>query len=124
MSLYEPGARADGVHEDKTRFQFNKSFDLPKLKKVIYVDLTYESTEVVKVHEDKDLEKEYKEQWNDTYTESYLKILLGLGNDPQEATKSLTSFPKDVQDVRGMMKALSEAKDLMDVAKSVRAINI
>ena len=56
MSLYEPGARADGVHEDKTRFQFNKSFDLPN-KKVIYVDLTYESTEVVNVHEYKDLAK-------------------------------------------------------------------
>ena len=124
MSLYEPGTRSDGVHEEKTRYQFNKSFDLPKLKKVIYVDLTYESTEVVNVHEYKDLAKEYKEEWNDTYTESYIKILLGLGNDPQEATKSLASFPKDVQDVRGMMKALSEAKDLMDVAKSVRAINI
>ena len=39
MSLYEPGARSDGGHEDKTKFQTNKSFDLPN-KKVLYVDLT------------------------------------------------------------------------------------
>ena len=122
MSLYEPGARADGVHEDKTRFQFNKSFDLPN-KKVIYVDLTYESTEVVKVHEDKDLEKEHKEQWNDTYTERYVKMLIGYGNNPEEATKSLTSFPKNVGDIRGMMTSLKAVKDLMRITKSVKSIN-
>ena len=122
MSLYEPGARADGVHEDKTRFQFNKSFDLPN-KKVIYVDLTYESTEVVKVHEDKDLEKEHKEQWNDTYTERYVKMLIGYGNNPEEATKSLASFPKNVGDIRGMMNSLKSVKDLMRITKSVKSIN-
>ena len=122
MSLYEPGARADGVHEDKTRFQFNKSFDLPN-KKVIYVDLTYESTEVVKVHEDKDLEKEHKEQWNDTYTERYVKMLIGYGNNPEEATKSLASFPKNVGDIRGMMNSLKAVKDLMRITKSVKSIN-
>ena len=122
MSLYEPGARADGVHEDKTRFQFNKSFDLPN-KKVIYVDLTYESTEVVKVHEDKDLVKEYKEQWNDTYTERYVKMLIGYGNNPEEATKSLASFPKNVGDIRGMMNSLKAVKDLMRITKSVKSIN-
>ena len=122
MSLYEPGARADGVHEDKTRFQFNKSFDLPN-KKVIYVDLTYESTEVVKVHEDKDLEKEHKEQWNDSYTERNIKILIGYGNNPEEATKSLTSFPKNVGDIRGMMTSLKAVKDLMRISQSVKAIN-
>lgn len=122
MSLYEPGARADGVHEDKTRFQFNKSFDLPN-KKVIYVDLTYESTEVVKVHEDKDLEKEHKEQWNDTYTERYVKMLIGYGNNPEEATKSLASFPKNVGDIRGMITSLKAVKDLMRITKSVKSIN-
>lgn len=122
MSLYEPGARADGVHEDKTRFQFNKSFDLPN-KKVVYVDLTYESTEVVKVHEDKDLVKEHKEQWNDTYTERNIKILIGYGNNPEEATKSLTSFPKNVGDIRGMMTSLKAVKDLMRISQSVKAIN-
>ena len=122
MSLYEPGARADGVHEDKTRFQFNKSFDLPN-KKVVYVDLTYESTEVVKVHEDKDLEEEYKEQWNDTYTERYVKMLIGYGNNPEEATKSLASFPKNVGDIRGMMNSLKAVKDLMRITKSVKSIN-
>lgn len=122
MSLYEPGARADGVHEDKTRFQFNKAFDLPN-KKVVYVDLTYESTEVVKVHEDKDLEKEHKEQWNDTYTERYVKMLIGYGNNPEEATKSLASFPKNVGDIRGMMNSLKSVKDLMRITKSVKSIN-
>ena len=122
MSLYEPGTRADGVHEDKTRFQFNKSFDLPN-KKVIYVDLTYESTEVVKVHEDKDLEKEHKEQWNDTYTERNIKMLIGYGNNPEEATKSLASFPKNVGDIRGMMNSLKAVKDLMRITKSVKSIN-
>ena len=122
MSLYEPGTRADGVHEDKTRFQFNKSFDLPN-KKVIYVDLTYESTEVVKVHEDKDLVSEYKEQWNDTYTERYVKMLIGYGNNPEEATKSLASFPKNVGDIRGMMNSLKAVKDLMRITKSVKSIN-
>ena len=122
MSLYEPGARADGVHEDKTRFQFNKSFDLPN-KKVIYVDLTYESTEVVKVHEDKDLVKEYKEEWNDTYTERNIKMLIGYGNNPEEASKSLASFPKNVGDIRGMMNSLKAIKDLMRITKSVKSIN-
>ena len=122
MSLYEPGARADGVHEDKTRFQFNKSFDLPN-KKVIYVDLTYESTEVVNVHQYEDLVKEYKEEWNDSYTESNIKILVGYGNNPEEATKSLTSFPKNVGDIRGMMNSLKAVKDLMRITKSVKSIN-
>lgn len=122
MSLYHPGTRSDDGHEDKTRFQFNKSFDLPN-KKVIYVDLTYESTEVVNVHQYEDLVKEYKEEWNDSYTERDIKILIGYGNNPEEATKSLKSFPKDVGDVRGMMKALSSAKDLMKIAKSVKSIN-
>lgn len=122
MSLYEPGTRSDGVHEDKTRFQFNKSFDLPN-KKVIYVDLTYESTEVVKVHEDKDLVKEYKEQWNDTYTERNIKMLIGYGNNPEEASKSLASFPKNVGDIRGMMNSLKAVKDLMNITKSVKSIN-
>ena len=122
MSLYEPGARADGGHEDKTRFQFNKSFDLPN-KKVIYVDLTYESTEVVNVHQYEDLVKEYKEEWNDSYTESNIKILVGYGNNPEEATKSLTSFPKNVGDIRGMMNSLKSIKDLVRISKSVKAVN-
>ena len=122
MSLYHPGTRSDGGHEDKTRFQFNKSFDLPN-KKVIYVDLTYESTEVVNVHQYEDLVKEYKEEWNDSYTERDIKILIGYGNNPEEATKSLKSFPKDVGDVRGMMTALRGAKDLLKLTKSVKSIN-
>ena len=122
MSLYEPGARADGGYEDKTRFQFNKSFDLPN-KKVIYVDLTYESTEVVNVHQYEDLVKEYKEEWNDSYTESNIKILVGYGNNPEEATKSLTSFPKNVGDIRGMMNSLKSIKDLVRISKSVKAVN-
>lgn len=122
MSLYEPGARSDGGHEDKTRFQFNKSFDLTN-KKVIYVDLTYESTEVVNVHQYEDLVKEYKEEWNDSYTESNIKILVGYGNNPEEATKSLTSFPKNVGDIRGMMKSLKAIKDLVRISKSVKAVN-
>lgn len=122
MSLYEPGTRSDGVHEDKTRFQFNKSFDLPN-KKVIYVDLTYESTEVVNVHEYKDLVKEYKEEWNDTYTERNIKMLIGYGNNPEEASKSLASFPKNVGDIRGMMNSLKAVKDLMNITQSVKSIN-
>lgn len=122
MSLYEPGARSDGVHEDKTRFQFNKSFDLPN-KKVVYVDFTYESTEVVNVHQYEDLVSEYKEEWNDSYTESYIKILVGYGNNPEEATKSLASFPKNVGDIRGMMTSLKAIKDLRRISKSVKAIN-
>ena len=122
MSLYEPGARADGVHEDKTKFQTNKSFDLPN-KKVLYVDLTYESTEVVNVHQYEDLVKEYKEEWNDSYTERNIKILIGYGNNPEEATKSLASFPKNVGDIRGMMNSLKAVKDLMRITKSVKSIN-
>ena len=122
MSLYEPGARADGGHEDKTKFQTNKSFDLPN-KKVLYVDLTYESTEVVNVHQYEDLVKEYKEEWNDSYTERNIKILIGYGNNPEEATKSLTSFPKNVGDIRGMMTSLKAVKDLMRISQSVKAIN-
>lgn len=122
MSLYEPGARSDGGHEDKTRFQTNKSFDLPN-KKVLYVDLTYESTEVVNVHQYEDLVKEYKEEWNDSYTERNIKILIGYGNNPEEATKSLTSFPKNVGDIRGMMTSLKAVKDLMRISQSVKAIN-
>lgn len=122
MSLYEPGARSDGGHEDKTKFQTNKSFDLPN-KKVLYVDLTYESTEVVNVHQYEDLVKEYKEEWNDSYTERNIKILIGYGNNPEEATKSLTSFPKNVGDIRGMMTSLKAVKDLMRISQSVKAIN-
>lgn len=122
MSLYEPGARSDGGHEDKTKFQTNKSFDLPN-KKVLYVDLTYESTEVVNVHQYEDLVKEYKEEWNDSYTERNIKILIGYGNNPEEATKSLTSFPKNVGDIRGMMTSLKAVKDLMRITKSVKSIN-
>ena len=122
MSLYEPGARSDGGHEDKTKFQTNKSFDLPN-KKVLYVDLTYESTEVVNVHQYEDLVKEYKEEWNDSYTERNIKILIGYGNNPEEATKSLTSFPKNVGDIRGMMNSLKSIKDLVRISKSVKAVN-
>ena len=122
MSLYELGARSDGGHEDKTKFQTNKSFDLPN-KKVLYVDLTYESTEVVNVHQYEDLVKEYKEEWNDSYTERNIKILIGYGNNPEEATKSLTSFPKNVGDIRGMMTSLKAVKDLMRISQSVKAIN-
>lgn len=122
MSLYQPDTRSDGGYEDKTKFQTNKSFDLPN-KKVLYVDLTYESTEVVNVHQYEDLVKEYKEEWNDSYTERNIKILIGYGNNPEEATKSLTSFPKNVGDVRGMMTALKGVKDLMKLTKSVKSIN-
>ena len=76
MSLYEPNSRSDGVKTDVTNFQFSKAFDVPNGKQIC-IDLNYESTEVVNVHQYEDLVEEYKEEWNDTYTERNIKVLVG-----------------------------------------------
>ena len=50
-------------------------------------------------------------------------MLIGYGNNPEEATKSLASFPKNVGDIRGMMNSLKSIKDLVRISKSVKSIN-
>lgn len=125
MSFYDGyGTRApsDGAETDKTRYQFAKYFDLPN-KQQLYVDLTLESTEVVTVHQYEDLGKDYKEEWNDKYTERYIKVIVGYGNDPEKASKSLVGFPKDMSDIRGMKNAFNYAKASLKHAKSVKNIN-
>lgn len=122
MSLYEPNSRSDGVKTDVTNFQFSKAFDVPNGKQIC-IDLNYESTEVVNVHQYEDLVEEYKEEWNDTYTERNIKVLVGYGNNPDNASKSLIGFPKDMPDLRGMESALRNVKTALQRTKSVKAIN-
>lgn len=124
MSLYDRNAsRApEDMKTDTTRFNFSKSFDL-KNDNQLSVDLNYQSVEVVKVHQYQDLVKEYKEEWNDTYTERKVKILIGYGNNPEEASRSLAGFPKDMDDIRGMRNSLQAIKNSLKSSKSVKAIN-
>lgn len=122
MSLYEPNSRSDGVKTDVTNFQFSKAFDVPNGKQIC-IDLNYESTEVVNVHQYEDLVEEYKEEWNDTYTERNIKVLVGYGNNPDNASKSLIGFPKNMSDLRGMESALRNVKTALQRTKSVKSIN-
>lgn len=123
MSLYEPNSRSDGAHSDVTEFKISKAFDIPYANQQICVDLNYKSTEVVNVHQYKDLSRDYQEEWNDTYTERDINILVGYGNNPEGAQKSLASFPKGVDDIRGYKKAIEQIKDVRKNTESVKAIN-
>ena len=123
MSFYEPNSRSDGGETDVTTFKFSKAIDIPKADQQIYVDITYKSTEYVIVHQFEDLVRYYKEEWNDTYTERDINILVGYGNNPDGATRNLASFPQDVKAIRGYKKAIEQVKDVMKDNKSVKAIN-
>lgn len=109
MSLYDRmkngGTRADGETSETTEWQIQKAIDLPN-KKQFWVDLKYTSTDFVVIHQYKDIEKNYQEEWNDNYTERTYDILLGYGNDPESASNSFKSFPANVQEVRGAMNAI------------------
>lgn len=124
MSLYDTDirTRADGVKTDTTNFQFSKAVDL-KSGKQLYFDVNYQSIEVVNVHQYKDLGDEYQEEWNDTYTERNIKVIIGYGSTPKEAAKGLASFPKDMDEIVGMKAALNEAKHAIRERHSVKAIN-
>lgn len=120
MSLYDRlrngGTRADeGTKEETTSWQFQKYFDLPNDKQ-LYVDVKYVSTDYVIIHQYKNTETEYQEEWNDSYTERSYELLLGYGNDPEGASKSLKSFPAGVEELRGIKNALKAASltDLKD----------
>lgn len=124
MSLYDADTRtrSDGVKTDTTNFQFAKAVDL-KNGKQLYFDINYQSVEVVNVHQYEDLADEYKEEWNDTYTERNFKILVGYGGTPEGAAKGLAGFPKNMDEIKGMKAALNEAKHAMHERHSVKAIN-
>lgn len=122
MSLYKSKSRGDdgGSSEPTTfHFPFPRTFDL-KSGSQLYVDLLYKSTEYYNIHYYENLEEEYVEDWRDTYTERNIKVLVGLGNDPDKASKSLASFPKDIREIRGMKQALTEIKTQLHGIKTVK----
>ena len=122
MSLYEPNSRSDGSHNDVTTYNITKSVDVPGGQQIC-IDLSIKSTEVVNVHEFKDLLKDYKEEWNDTYTERDFKLLVGYGNNPDHATKNLATFPSGMGDIRGIKRAFERIKEALSERESVKAIN-
>lgn len=124
MSLYdrnETRAPSNGSQTDESCYQFSKSIDLTN-KNQLYIDFSLKSVEVVSIHQYEDLIKEYKEEWNDKYTERKIKVLIGYGNNPENTTASLASFPKDMDEIRGMRNALKYAQKAMNQTKSVKAI--
>ncbi|MBE6310382.1 MAG: hypothetical protein E7080_04940 [Bacteroidales bacterium] len=125
MSLYDTQVARDkpkDTETDTTDFQFNKAFDL-KSGRQIYLSLSYQSIEVVTVHQYEDLVNDYKEEWNDTYTERNVNLLVGYGNNPENATRGLASFPKSVDDIRGIKDALHEIRQGMSKRHYVKTIN-
>lgn len=119
MSLFEPRSRADEVKRDTTTVPFGKAFDGPYGKKV-YVQIEYKSIDVMIVHEYEDSEENYQEQWNDQYTERNIKLLVGYGNDLEQATKSLVGWPKNMEEVKGMKEAWKKMKEGLKEAKKIK----
>ena len=124
MSFYGDESRAnpDGTHTEPTKFQIAKNFSLKNGKELCF-DISYESTDVVTVHHFEDLVKNYKEEWNDTYTERTINILVGYGNNSEEASKSLAHFPKDMLDINGMKGVMENVKKELTKNNTVKAIN-
>ena len=124
MSFYEGYSRAadEDYETDVTKFQFNKSIPL-KSGRQLYVDLSYQSTEFVKVHQYENLSEEYREEWNDSYTERDVKILIGYGNNQEEASKSLAHFPKDMLDIVGMESVLDNVREDLKKNQHVKTFN-
>lgn len=118
MSFYDnPDTRADEeLKPETTNWGFYKYFDLPNNKQ-LYVDVKFKSTEYVIVHQHKDLENDYLEEWNDSYSEREYELLIGYGNDPESASKSLKSFPKAVTEVRGLFEAIKASNTAMKSMK-------
>ena len=123
MSFYDnPDTRADEELKPETsNWGFYKYFDLANNKQ-LYVDVKFKSTEYVIVHQHKDLENDYLEEWNDSYSEREYELLIGYGNDPESASKSLKSIPQKLVEVRGIINAIKATKSALGEMKHERRI--
>jgi hypothetical protein len=127
MSFYDdPKTRADeGLKPETTNWGFYKYFDLVNNKQ-LYLDVKFKSTEYVIVHQHKDLDNDYLEEWNDSYSEREYELLIGYGNDPESASKSLQSFPATYGEARGLLGVIKDtklAKKAMDNEKKIKEIS-
>ena len=116
MSLYEPNSRGDVDQDESTDFHVSKSFG------PAYVDFLCSSVDHVKVHKYEDPDKDYAEEWTDSYTERDYTLLIGIGKSVSEVQKSLGDNPKDMSHMKEMLNSLSENKDLKNYKQFVKGI--
>ena len=125
MSLFYPKTRSETSTIEKSKpYSFSKTFNIPgKDNKVHewYAEFTMQSTDYCKIHSVENKEDKIKEEWTDSYTERELTFLVGRGKTPDDATKSLVSFPIAYPDYKAFVDGIKDGK--IDEEKEIMTIN-
>lgn len=106
----------DGLKRDETTWNFTKTFGVGDNKN-IYVEIGYKSVDVIYLHHLSDSKRDYKEEWQDSYTEREIEVLVGYGTDKSSASKQLVGTPKNPTEAKNMVQAFRTMADVNDLRK-------
>lgn len=115
----------DGLKKEETAWNFNKTFGVGNSQN-IYVEIGYKSVDVVYLHHLSDSKRDYKEEWQDSYTEREIEVLVGYGTDKSSASKQLVGTPKSLLEARNMVQAIRAvalANDLRKIDEEIKTIS-